>query len=284
MAYSATVIQVMIASPGDVSEERDSIRKTIHGWNDLNAGKEKVVLLPVGWDTHSASDLSGRAQDQINGRLLHNCDLLVGVFWTRLGTPTGEYASGTVEEIKEHVGAGKTAMVYFSTRPVVPGSYEEEQYRGVLEFKKWCMQKGIITAFESIEDFSTKFRNGLQIILRDSPHLNSLTSRLEPIQSATANNYRTVTISELALDMLQNAAATIDGIVMVAKSIGGTRFSAGNKSYDVSSGQREIARHQAAVEELTGLGLIEDVGYKGEIFQVTHEGYEVLERNSLSTA
>lgn len=273
----------MIASPGDVSEERNCIRRIIHNWNDLNSAKEKVVLLPVGWDTHSTSDLSGRAQDQINGRVLSQCDLLVGVFWTRLGTPTGEHASGTVEEIKKHVSAGKTAMVYFSTRPVVPGSYEEEQYQGVLDFKKWCMQQGIVGTFDSIEEFNTMFGNGLQIILRDSPYLNSLTTNLEPIQSAGTEEYRTVKISELAIDMLQNAAATDDGIIMVAKYIGGTRFSAGSKSYDVSSGQREVARHQAAVEQLLNFGLIEDVGYKGEIFQITHEGYQALERNNLAT-
>lgn len=279
MAFEATVIQVMIASPGDVSEERDCIRRLIHKWNDLNSRKEKVVLLPVGWDTHSTSDLSGRAQDQINGRILDKCDLLVGVFWTRLGTPTGEHASGTVEEIKRHVDAGRTAMVYFSTRPVVPGSYDEVQFKKVVDFKDWCKSKGIVSTFDSIDQFADAFRDGLQIILRDNPYLNSLTSSGRPIQSAENSDFKTFKISALAIDMLINAAKDEHGMVMNAKFIGGTHFSAGRKSYDVSGGQREIARHHAAVEELINYGLIEDVGYKGEVFRVTHEGYEAVENN-----
>ena len=40
MAYDAKVIQAMIASPGDVIEERDSIKRILSDWNDLNSAKE----------------------------------------------------------------------------------------------------------------------------------------------------------------------------------------------------------------------------------------------------
>lgn len=48
MAYTATVIPIMIASPGDVAEERKIIREVIHEWNDINANASKVVLSPIG--------------------------------------------------------------------------------------------------------------------------------------------------------------------------------------------------------------------------------------------
>ena len=44
--------------------------------------------MPVGWETHSSPDLGAPAQEQINERILEHCDLLIAVFWTRLGTPT----------------------------------------------------------------------------------------------------------------------------------------------------------------------------------------------------
>lgn len=47
MAYTATVIPVMIASPGDVTEERRIIREVIHEWNDINSALSKVMLIPV---------------------------------------------------------------------------------------------------------------------------------------------------------------------------------------------------------------------------------------------
>jgi hypothetical protein len=33
MAYQATVLPVMLASPGDVSEERQAARDALHRWN-----------------------------------------------------------------------------------------------------------------------------------------------------------------------------------------------------------------------------------------------------------
>lgn len=47
MAYTATVIPVMIASPGDVAEERQVIREMIHEWNDINSARSKVMLTPI---------------------------------------------------------------------------------------------------------------------------------------------------------------------------------------------------------------------------------------------
>ena len=35
MSYIATVIPVMIASPGDVLQEREEVRKAIYNWNDI---------------------------------------------------------------------------------------------------------------------------------------------------------------------------------------------------------------------------------------------------------
>src|SRR6059058_5757055 len=100
MAYQATVIPVMIASPGDVLTERDIACDVINNWNAINSIKTSCVLTPVRWETHSAADLGDRPQQLINDRILKDCDLLIGIFWTRLGTPTGKAKSGTVEEIE----------------------------------------------------------------------------------------------------------------------------------------------------------------------------------------
>jgi hypothetical protein len=278
MAFDAKVVQVMIASPGDVIEERESIRKTLYDWNNFNSNSQQIVLLPLGWETHSTPDLSGRAQGLINERILDKCDLLVGVFWTRLGTPTGEHDSGTVEEIKRHVSAGRTAMVYFSSRPVVPGSYNDGQYAKVVEFREWCKTKGLVGTFESLEDFTAKFKNDLQNILRDSPYLISLTEMKKPIESADQVGLRTVKVSELALDMLVSAVHSESGIIMVSHLLSGTRFQAGDKDFPTGGTRREEARHESAIEELENFGLISSIGHKGELYQVTDEGFEAVDR------
>ncbi|WP_198391594.1 hypothetical protein [Burkholderia ubonensis] len=57
MSYQATVYKVMIASPGDVAAERNIIREILNEWNTVHSEKMKIVLLPVGWETHSSPEM-----------------------------------------------------------------------------------------------------------------------------------------------------------------------------------------------------------------------------------
>jgi hypothetical protein len=135
MSYSALTFNVMIASPGDVASERAIVRDVVYEWNAVNANSKKIVLLPVGWETHSSPEMGATAQTIINRQVLSKCDLLVGVFWTRIGTATEHHLSGTVEEIEEHVSAGRPAMLYFSSQPVVLDTVDMDQVQKLKEFK-----------------------------------------------------------------------------------------------------------------------------------------------------
>jgi hypothetical protein len=108
--------------------------------------------------------------------VLADCDLLVGIFWTKLGTPTGSFKSGTAEEIQKHLDAGKPAMVYFSTAPVAPQSIDADQFAALTDFKGWCKDRGLVETFQNAEDFRTKFTNQLQIQLHKNPYLLDLLS------------------------------------------------------------------------------------------------------------
>jgi hypothetical protein len=85
--------------PETFADERTIAREEIHRWNSLHALDTKIVLLPVGWETDATPDLQARGQEIINHQLVDTCDLLIGIFWTRLGTPTLAAESGTAEEI-----------------------------------------------------------------------------------------------------------------------------------------------------------------------------------------
>jgi len=54
MPYNARVFQILIASPGDVEQEREVVTEIIHEWNNLNAREKSLVLLPLRWETHSS--------------------------------------------------------------------------------------------------------------------------------------------------------------------------------------------------------------------------------------
>lgn len=147
MSYPATVFKVMIASPSDVAAERNIVREVLFEWNTVHADTRQKVLLPVGWETHSVPEMGDRPQALINKQILDGCDLLVGVFWTRIGTATGEFVSGTVEEIEEHIKAQKPTMLYFSNSPVIPDSVDPDQYSGLKAFKVSCQSRGLYESY-----------------------------------------------------------------------------------------------------------------------------------------
>jgi len=90
----------MVASPSEVPQERVIVRDVIAEWNAIHAKDRKTVLMPLGWETHATPEMGDRPQAIINGQLLKDADLLVAMFWTRIGSPTGVAKSGTVEEIE----------------------------------------------------------------------------------------------------------------------------------------------------------------------------------------
>ncbi|HGF4263251.1 TPA: hypothetical protein ACF6MN_002898 [Escherichia coli] len=277
MAYTATVIPVMIASPGDVAEERQVIREMIHEWNDINSARSKVMLTPIGWETHTSPELGVRPQELINQRLLVDCDLLIGVFWTRLGSPTGNEASGTVEEIHRHLNAGKPAMIYFSSKPVAPESLDREQYESLILFKTECMQKGLIESFNDLSDFKEKVRRQLSIIISSSPYLSSLISTIN--NSPDANTSQSLPESNLsadALSLLKLACVDDSGTIYVIRHLGGTDIQAGNQSFGGSSA-REVARWEGALNELLSFDFVIERGAKGQMYYVTHKGWTFLE-------
>ena len=120
MAFQSDTYRVLIASPSDLTEERDVAAEAVNEWNVQHAAAEGVVLLPVRWETHAVPQANVRPQEALNVQFVRDCDMLVGMFWTKFGTKTGVAHSGTVEEIDEFVKAKKPAMLYFSRRPVDP--------------------------------------------------------------------------------------------------------------------------------------------------------------------
>jgi hypothetical protein len=165
--FDARVYKVLVASPGDVDEERQAITEVISKWNDLNSESEKVVLLPVKWETHSAPLMGDRAQSVINKQLVASCDMVIGVFWTRLGSPTGASESGTTEEIDWFIDNNLPVMLYFSSRPIEPSKIDIAQYTALKEFEKRMQKIGLTGSYTNIADLKEKLLNQISINVRN---------------------------------------------------------------------------------------------------------------------
>lgn len=153
MPQRGLIFRALVASPSDCTHERRLIPEMIAEWNAVHSFSNAAVIEPVLWETHSRPDLGGRPQGIINKQLAANCDLLIGAFWTRLGTPTGEAISGTAEEIEQFRGAGKPVLLYFSGAPVVPESLDAAQYAALTEYRKSLSDQGLYFKYESLAEF-----------------------------------------------------------------------------------------------------------------------------------
>lgn len=272
MAFSGTVFNVMIASPGDVARERVVTREAIWEWNAINSSDKQIVLLPIGWDTHATPSMIDTAQATINSQVLQHADLLIAIFWTRLGTPTGEFASGTVEEIERHISSGKPAMIYFSSAPVAPDSIDQSQYGALVAFRESLKKRGLVSLFDDIASFrSDVFRHLSQTVIRD------LARDLHPAEAKQPERANQPDISSAAQELLLEAVRDRNGTILRARYMGGMQLSANGRNFTEDGSARNIARWEGALDDLEVAGLIVARGTKREIFAVTDRGYSVAE-------
>jgi nucleoside 2-deoxyribosyltransferase len=155
MPVEAKVYRILIASPRDVEEEEKIIREQSYKWNAANTMGMKKILMPIRWNTDATPSLEGRGQSVINSQLVDSCDLLIGIFRTRLGTPTPEADSGTVEEIERANNQGKPCLVYFHD-PVTEVGIDKEQYQKLQIYKKELQTKGLTDNYNSLDEFRDK--------------------------------------------------------------------------------------------------------------------------------
>ena len=216
--------------------------------------------------------MGDRAQAIINRTVLADCDLLVAIFWTRLGSPTGTAASGTVEEIEEHLAAGKPAMLYFSSAPVHLDSVDREQYDALVEFKQSCQQRGLIEEYETPTAFREKLARQLaqRVIRNFVSDLNGTIDSVIPARSLP-------TLSNDAQRLLAEAAKDSHGRIVRMDTMGGLYIQTNGREFIEQRTTREEALWEAVLTELESQHLIEPLSFERAVFRVTDEGYRIAD-------
>ena len=266
MPYQANVVKVFIASPGDVAEERAVIREVLHEWNVLHSESQKMVALPIGWESHASPVTGGHPQSIINREVLEGCDLLVAVFWTRIGTPTETDVSGTVEEIKRHIDCGKPAMIYFSSAPCPPGNLDSVQYEAVKTFKIWCQSKSVFWPYDSVSRFKEDFRKHLeQRIQRNFSDLK-VDTLSKPIETP---------LSEDGFKLISKAVES--NATIFASSSRAAILRIDSHSYGNPRDMKDAARWKEALREIVDRGLVEDPNGNRTAYNLTAQGIRVVE-------
>lgn len=280
MGYDARVFNVMIASPSDVASERSIVRDVIYDWNAVHSERENIVLLPVGWESHSSPEMGARPQEIINKQTLDKCDLLVGIFGTRLGTGTGEYDSGTIEEIEKHIALGKPAMVYFSKRLGDSDSFDKDQYAKLEALRQDYESRGLYEIYDSDSDFREKFYRQLQIKVNQHEIFQFRGEGINSVLEMEESGSNIPQLSDIAKVLLKKVSQDSQGVIwyyLIGSEtfieIGGSMM--GGENIIPDQNPRIVAQWRAALRELQRAELLENASSRE--FLVTHRGYQVAD-------
>jgi hypothetical protein len=170
---SIGTVKVFVASPSDVSRERECLSGVI---NELNRTISALLsdvgirLELVRWETN-AFPAMGRPQGIILDQI-GDYDIFVGILWRRFGTPTGVAQSGTEEEFrlayetwKKH---GKPhILIYFNRSSIsIPRTIDDvEQLSKLVAFREEVSKIGLIWEYDGDEQFPDVVRPHLTEVI-----------------------------------------------------------------------------------------------------------------------
>lgn len=166
MPENITKYKIFLASPSDLSIEREATCEVINELNIAYGPKNNYVLELLKWETHAVPGIAtNHVQGLINDDIGQNYDLFIGILWTKFGTPTHVANSGTEEEFNlayERFLSNPNqikVLFYFKNAPMAPSDINPEQLIKVQNFKKSLEDKKVLYGeFDSVEIFKKYLR------------------------------------------------------------------------------------------------------------------------------
>ena len=278
MARKVTRYDMLVSCPSDVKEELEVVRTVV---DDFNKRHENMAIIWRNWE--SAYPETKKPQEALNHQVVDGCDFAVAIFWTRFGTPTDAYGSGTEEEICRMRDRRKGVFLYFSNVPVPPADLQSDQLQKIKEFKQRRQGDTLYKTFDSVEDFRGKFSNDLEQYFRgNSDALGKTVSTASALPRLTVcgvlngkltdelhveYNYFDRRLRE-AKDSLTSQIAQISAMRLVPQRENKTEPEAGN----LIGGVAAIAALQSQIQTIGG-GLM-----RGKKVVVVDETRELIRR------
>lgn len=168
MAETYTHYKILLSCPSDCENKKKVVEESIKIVN-ATVGETKHLKLELKYwknDTYPQTGSSG--QDIINRQLVDNCDAVIAIFWTKFGSPTDKYGSGTEEEIERMIQQKKQVFLYFCEEPMPPTSINSIEIEKIKDFKKKCESNGLYKIFSNDKELKNKLEKDLVGWLSDN--------------------------------------------------------------------------------------------------------------------
>jgi hypothetical protein len=271
--YTAKVIEILIASPGDVKEEREAAWEIVLDWNRKYTRRHKIVLLPRMWELDATPQLGSDPQAAVNEQLVETTDILVGILWTRLGTPTPRSRSGTVEEITKFLDSKRPGILYFSSRQTDPHIIDFSQFQAVKDFRSEIRNKALCGQFSDLEDFKKQFSDHLD----NTVHRYFRGAEDDQEASIVAPQTRVPQIGGKALCILKAVAQAPDRrLTRMRQAQGVVVISCGQRIFNTPGDHRSTVAWESAINELLQNDFCKELS-EGRLYEITDAGYQYVE-------
>ena len=172
MPKNVVTYNIFLASPGDVKEEREIVKKVIDTYNQMHSC-DNIMLEMLCWEDSTHPSFGDYPQDVVNSQIGDEYDVFIGILWARFGTPTPKYESGTEEEFyrayeRYKNGDSIELMVYRKDESIPPSSIDVEQLQKVNRFTSEVGKLGgYYFTFTGKSQFQEMLLKHLDKVIRD---------------------------------------------------------------------------------------------------------------------
>ncbi len=280
MPQSVTLYNLLISCPGDVKEEVALIESAVDEFNEYYADTLGITIKTRHWSKSSYAQSGGKPQALLNEQFVDKCDAAAAIFWTRFGSPTDDYGSGTEEEIERMLQSGKQVFMYFSDKPISPSQMNDEGYKKIQAFREKYKDRGIYFTYSSNEEFKKLFFAHLSMFFLSEKKVKEATServselklvgidelgKLSEVAAVYPFAINTDTTMSQYLDTIRSMYQEIAGMDVGKRvAINNTLFGGFTRPLDIDDDEREYI---AAVAKQLELDLPEhffDLGNLGK--------------------
>ena len=168
------LFRLFVGAPSDVTNEQVIIPRLIEEWNRDHGPSARARVEFMNWRTHSRPEAGDRPQALINKQVVDRSDIVVGLFRTRFGSPTGVADSGTEEEIRRGIQQGKEVLVYFARLPKPRRPKGQGEFARIEAFKRKYSRRALYHVYTDSTAFEAAFRQHLAAtmnrLLEKHPH------------------------------------------------------------------------------------------------------------------
>jgi len=161
----AKVYDLLISCPRDVSGFVELIENAVSKFNNFYGRANNIVLRTISWRNNAFPQLGIHPQKVLDKQIVDKADFAVAIFWTRFGTETESYGSGTEEEIERMLDDNKQVFLYFLDKPVQPSEFNQEQYSKVQAFKEKYKNSGLFFTIADENALLNMFREHLELYI-----------------------------------------------------------------------------------------------------------------------